>query len=129
MNWQGLAFSGKWFCSILVVMLSGCMVMKAPEVDYQGVEVQTVEPKGNCTLKGNIVGESRAAIETIGDDAISMNRRAMQDVVDQAVDIGANYVYVEDHRQYSNQPKKGLVYRSIMKSKAYVCSRPQTASL
>ncbi|GAA3941619.1 DUF4156 domain-containing protein [Litoribacillus peritrichatus] len=103
------------------INLTACIMMSAPEVDYKGVIVNKIEPPKACAPKGNLVATADAAIQTIGDEATSLNREAMQSLIDQAESVGANYVYVSDHRQYSNKPKKGLVFRVVMKSQAFYC--------
>ena len=105
-----------------VLSLSACMVMSAPEVDFKGVVINKLEPPEGCAPKGKLVATADAAIESICDEPASLNRKATQSLVNQAETIGANYVFVSDHRQYSNQPRKGLVFRVVMKSQAFHCS-------
>jgi len=104
-----------------LVLFSGCVMMTAPEVDFKGVVINKKEPPEGCAPKGNLVATALATIESIGDDPISLNRKATQDLIDQAEDIGANYVYIADHRQYSNNPRKGLVSRVVMKANSFYC--------
>jgi PBP1b-binding outer membrane lipoprotein LpoB len=116
------AVTGKWLIALLVsVFLSGCVMMSAPELDFKGIIVNKKEPPEGCAPKGNLVATSIAMIESIGDEPAALNRKAMQDLINQADDVEANYVYVADHRQYSNQPRKGLVSRVVMKANAFYC--------
>ncbi|MFC3152149.1 DUF4156 domain-containing protein [Litoribrevibacter euphylliae] len=116
------AGTGKWLVAMIVsVLLSGCVMMSAPELEFKGVVINKKEPPEGCAPKGNLVATSIASIESIGDEPLALNREATQDLIDQADEIGANYVYVADHRQYSNQPRKGLVSRVVMKANAFYC--------
>ena len=115
--------TGKWLVAIMTsVLLSGCVMMSAPELDFKGVVISKKEPSKTCDAKGNLVATAVASIESIGDEPMALNRRASQDLIDQADELGANYVYVADHRQYSNNPRKGLVSRVVMKANAFYCA-------
>lgn len=116
------AAAGKGLIAIMTsVWLSGCVMMSVPELEFKGVVINKKEPPEGCAPKGNLVATALAAIESIGDEPLALNREATQELIDQADDIGANYVYVADHRQYSNQPRKGLVSRVVMKANAFYC--------
>ncbi|GLQ33704.1 hypothetical protein [Litoribrevibacter albus] len=116
------AVARKWLvASGVSVVLSGCVMMSAPELDFKGIVVNKKEPPEACAPKGNLVATAIAMIESIGDDPVALNREAMQDLINQADRAKANYVYVADHRQYSNNPRKNLVSRVVMKANAFYC--------
>jgi hypothetical protein len=113
--------AGKYLIVFLGVMLSGCVMMSSPEVDFKGVVVSKSEPASGCSPKGNLVAIADAAIKTVGDQPLSLNRKATQELIDKAVVLQANYVHIVDHRQYSSSPQKGLVFRVAMKAKSFYC--------